>query len=325
MATRTLTSKFEALRQKRRRNTNNSSSLSPLNTDIHDLNANDSQDALLKKEHSDDSMAIAVGLEHSLPPKWVEIVENIQKDVKGVRDNITILENLHAERLKVSFEKDEAEQERDINILTHEITRVMKKCENSLKRIASIGNDKGTNLPQQERVVRLNVMRNIGVELQNLSQSFRKTQKDYITRLRGQEETGSDFFKDDAESKQPLSLDEALERGLTQQQIQQLDVIERQASEREREIIHIAQSINDLATIFRELSVLVIEQGTILDRIDYNIEQARDKVAEGKKELVIADEYSKKARNIKCILLLLFIVIVLIVVLAVKKTKYDNK
>jgi len=322
MAPRTLTSQFEALRQKRRRNTNSSS---PISTDINDLNANDSQDALLKKEHSDDSMAVSVGLEHSLPPKWVEIVENIQKDIKSIKDNITMLEGLHAERLKVSFEKDEAEQERDIDILTHEITRVMKKCENSLKRIASIGNEKGTNLPQQERVVRLNVMRNIGVELQSLSQSFRKTQKDYITRLRGQEETGSDFFKDDSESKQPLSLDEALERGLTQQQIQQLSHIERQASEREREIIHIAQSINDLATIFRELSVLVIEQGTILDRIDYNIEQARDKVAEGKKELIIADEYSKKARTIKCILLLLFIVIVLIVVLVVKKTKYENK
>jgi len=327
MATRTLTSKFESLRQKRHRNRNNNSPHSlNHNTDINDLNANDSQDALLKKEHSDDPNTISSlssSLEHSLPPKWVEIVEATQKDIKAIKDNITMLEGLHAERLKVSFEKDEAEQERDIDILTHEITRIMKKCENSLKRIAFVGNENGVNLPQQERVVRLNVMRNIGVELQSLSQSFRKTQKDYITRLRGQEEVGSDFFKDDSESKQPLSLDEALERGLTEQQMLQLKNIERQASEREREIIHIAQSINDLATIFRELSVLVIEQGTILDRIDYNIEQARDKVAEGKKELVIADEYSKKARTIKCILLLLLIVIILIVVLVVKKSKYS--
>jgi len=122
MATRTLTSKFEALRQKRRRHTNSS----PLHPDLNDLNTNDSQDALLKNS-DDSSTAITIGLEHSLPPKWVEIVENIQKDIKGIKDNISILEGLHAERLKVSFEKDEAEQERDIDILTHEITRVMKK------------------------------------------------------------------------------------------------------------------------------------------------------------------------------------------------------
>jgi syntaxin 16 len=32
--------------------------------------------------------------------------------------------------------------------------------------------------------------------------------------------------------------------------------------------------MNELAVIFKELSTLVIEQGTILDRIDFNIEQA---------------------------------------------------
>lgn len=31
--------------------------------------------------------------------------------------------------------------------------------------------------------------------------------------------------------------------------------------------------INGLATIFKQLNDLVIDQGTILDRIDYNVEQ----------------------------------------------------
>lgn len=33
------------------------------------------------------------------------------------------------------------------------------------------------------------------------------------------------------------------------------------------------KSIEDLSTIFKELAVLVIDQGTILDRIDFNMEQ----------------------------------------------------
>ena len=43
---------------------------------------------------------------------------------------------------------------------------------------------------------------------------------------------------------------------------------------RDVEIGNVVKSINDLAVIFKELSVLVMDQGNILDRIDYNIEQA---------------------------------------------------
>ena len=43
---------------------------------------------------------------------------------------------------------------------------------------------------------------------------------------------------------------------------------------RSNEIEELTKSINDLAVLFKDLSVLVIEQGTILDRIDYNIENA---------------------------------------------------
>ena len=43
-------------------------------------------------------------------------------------------------------------------------------------------------------------------------------------------------------------------------------------TQRDREVTSIAESITDLADLFKDLSGLVIDQGTLLDRIDYNIE-----------------------------------------------------
>jgi syntaxin 16 len=43
-------------------------------------------------------------------------------------------------------------------------------------------------------------------------------------------------------------------------------------AQRNREIDQIAKSIAELAELFQDLSALVIDQGTMLDRIDFNIE-----------------------------------------------------
>jgi syntaxin 16 len=54
---------------------------------------------------------------------------------------------------------------------------------------------------------------------------------------------------------------------------------------RDRELTEIANSIASLAELFKDLSVLVIDQGTLLDSIEYNIEQTSVEMAEAVKEL----------------------------------------
>lgn len=46
----------------------------------------------------------------------------------------------------------------------------------------------------------------------------------------------------------------------------------------------------------KDLSTLVIDQGTILDRIDYNMEQVATAVEEGVKELQKADKHQKASQ-----------------------------
>ena len=94
--------------------------------------------------------------------------------------------------------------------------------------------------------------------------------------------------------------------------------------QREREIEGIAQGIIDLADLFRDLQTMVIDQGTMLDRIDYNIETMVSEVKEAEKELVVASGYQKKTIKRKIILLLLIIIAGLIVVLVIKPKKHSG-
>lgn len=54
---------------------------------------------------------------------------------------------------------------------------------------------------------------------------------------------------------------------------------------RDRELTEIAKSIAQLAELFKDLSALVIDQGTLLDSVEYNIEQTAVQMEDAVREL----------------------------------------
>lgn len=117
-------------------------------------------------------------------------------------------------------------------------------------------------------------------------------------------------------------MDQAFQRpALSQQQmllIQEENT--KMVSEREDEVNKIVRSIVDLNEIFKDLAHMVHDQGTVLDRIDYNIEQTQVQVHEGYKQLQKADRYQKKNRKMHCILILCIIIITLFILLIIVKS-----
>jgi syntaxin 16 len=89
-------------------------------------------------------------------------------------------------------------------------------------------------------------------------------------------------------------------------------------SQREREITDIAQGIIELADIFRELQTMIIDQGTMLDRIDYNVERMTVDVKAADKELKVAGGYQKKSVKRKVMLLLVLLVVGMFILLLIK-------
>ena len=100
----------------------------------------------------------------------------------------------------------------------------------------------------------------------------------------------------------------------------ELATAEEDVDERMREIQRVAKSVEDLAVLFKELATLVVEQGTILDRIDVNMETAVVHVKKGLESIQEADKYQKKAGPIKCMLILMVLIVIMTIVIIVRKS-----
>ena len=87
---------------------------------------------------------------------------------------------------------------------------------------------------------------------------------------------------------------------------------------RDTELGELLNSMNNLTSTFRDLKNLVMEQGTVLDRIDYNIDISALNTAKGKQHLMKASELQKKSCFRNAMLTLVFIIFIESVILIMK-------
>lgn len=256
-----------------------------------------------------------------LPPLYVDLVNDVQDHLRQIEDKMKRLDGVHRQRLKVTFDDGkEAELEHEIDILTREITRHFGVAGNKLKEIHAAG-AKATTDKSTDSSVRRNLQRALASKLHEHSTAFRKAQKGYMTRLQNKKGGGVDLLGTGGAT----GASEAKDTGFSDAQMSEVVEAEALAKDRDQEIVNIAKSINDLAVIFKELATLIIDQGTVLDRIDYNMEQVVDHVTKGVKELEKAEEYQKSSRPKKCIAFLLILITIMVVMLIMKHKKSSDE
>ncbi|CAK9440350.1 uncharacterized protein LODBEIA_P44500 [Lodderomyces beijingensis] len=88
--------------------------------------------------------------------------------------------------------------------------------------------------------------------------------------------------------------------------------------QREKEINKLAHGILEISTIFKEMETLVIDQGTMLDRIDYNLCSTVQDLKSSDKELVKARSYQKRTTKCKIIFFLGLCVFALLMLVLVR-------
>jgi len=84
--------------------------------------------------------------------------------------------------------------------------------------------------------------------------------------------------------------------------------------EREEEIKKIEQAVVEVNDMFRDLSVLVVAGGQMIDSIEAHIEEAVVQSEMGVKELQTAESYQKAGNRKTCIIIMIIVCVVIVIV-----------
>ncbi|KAK4623546.1 t-SNARE affecting a late Golgi compartment protein 2 [Fulvia fulva] len=273
-----------------------------------------------------------------LPPRWLDIQDEISQVLGDIAGKMRRLDQMHAKHVLPGFDDEsvKAKEEREIEGLTQDITRDFTTCQKAIRRIDRLVQEQQHQnrggVSNADATMAKNLKMSLASRIGDVSTSFRKKQSAYMKKLRqlGGMGTSSPFDRSGTPMAQnpyndPAMMDSEADRSSAQSTLLQTAQVRKRTGvqdaaieQREREIEKIAQGIIDLSNLFQEIQTMVIDQGTVLDRIDYNVDRTAEHVKEADKELKVATGYQKRSTKRKIILLLVLIVVGMFILLLVK-------
>eukprot|EP01133_Synstelium_polycarpum_P010869 gene10869-12663_t len=129
------------------------------------------------------------------------------------------------------------------------------------------------NMTQAELKLKKNIKAIKSARFQELTTEFKRISRIYV-------EVAIDKDEDEEEMLQ----------GVSQEFINGAKDMEQRIAKRAEEINQIVKSINDLSQLMNDARLLVIQQGTIIDQIDYNLNQVEDNLIVAVKTTIEADK-----------------------------------
>ena len=182
----------------------------------------------------------------------------------------------------IKFDDEDKKLNKNIAKIVHEITQQLSICEKKIKELVKQNIDSNT-----DNIIKINMQHTIIQKITDFTKKFKINQEIYKKKYK--ELVGEDD--------PTYEINESLRKDNNDsnnfENFLMTDNINHNLQNRDNELNQLLNSVNDLAQIFKDMQSLVMEQGSILDRIDYNIDIAATNVTTGKKSLIKANEYHK--------------------------------
>ena len=277
-------------------------------------------DVELERLSGADGRSLAESVAIDVPPVWEGVQNDLQGFVDAVRQKLARLQQLQAAQFLVEIDDTPGQEQQRVEVATAEVSRLLGETQRRVQQMGVLA--RRAAAPEEAAIIR-NLQAAYAQQLSELTQAFRAAQRSYLTSIRKRDAKFRDSFSaaagtgagadDDDES-----LLDYEDRGFTDAQMAHMQATERDVSLRDKQIRKIHRSIVELNEMTKDLAMLIVDQGTILDRIDYNIENASHETEAAVQELEVAANYQKKARAKLLVIVLLVAVLVTIIILCLR-------
>lgn len=243
-----------------------------------------------------------------MEPDWVFTYNELTGDLSELEKLLEQLISLYNKHLLPSFgETGTSQLEHDIRTRSHQLTKLLHDVERKVRNVTKRTTELDSDEREVETKIRQNLQKRFATPLQDLSMSFRKRQKAYLDKLKEHRES----FAAKTDSKMGTLIDigdpsaaDQYDAGFSETQLLTVENASALAEDRTQELTRVAENVNDLATLVKDIASLVVDQGTVLDRIDYNLEDVKLTTTSAVRELHIANRYQRKRHAVCCIILL---------------------
>lgn len=132
-------------------------------------------------DDEDGDMVIEMDL---LPPRWIDVQEEVSELLTEIAQNSSQLDKLHQKHLLPGFGDEDLRKQDEgvIERLTQDVTRAFHECQRSIQRISSMvseSKEQGTVSSGEETMAK-NIQISLAARVQEASARFRKKQSTYL-------------------------------------------------------------------------------------------------------------------------------------------------
>jgi len=261
----------------------------------------------------------------SVPNEFTRLAQVISNNIHKINQNVTQMNTMLSQ---YGTPSDNMQLHDKLHEVQHYTNQLAKDTNKYIKDLTALLTPSLSSEQRQQRIQRERLVDEFSKALTNFQSAQRQEkvkEKQSNVRANRPPSASYDPFADSSGASPPsygdLMSDDKASSGRQQVslQVDASDVDYQIMREHEEALHQLEADITDVNQIFKDLGMLVHEQGDVIDSIEANVETAAASVEEGGEQLRQARRSQSSARKKKCILITIILVIlaIIIIILAV--------
>ena len=297
---RDLSMRFVIFKEKMNKRYNNNNDI------INEINPNSERSLNLISSHNNIELP-----DYNYIPKYIQTYEKCNDLLKEFDIEFNKLKEEQQKQIIPTFDETETKLiSQNIQIISQKMTEKLQKCKNLTKDLNTML--VSSNIDEN---IKINMYQNLLNRLAETSKSLQTNEEKYLKKY--QEINGNEINNTIMNSIDHNSF-ETTQTNFNSNSNNNCAGGFNNLKARNQNLEDILNTVNELHSIFEDVANLIIYQGTILDRIDYNIYETRYNIRRGNRQLEEAEDSLKNGCLRKMNLILIIAILIMGIIILFK-------